>query len=101
MPCTGLGVIDKKPDLKLNYSEETRDSLVEIQRKILGACKHYVKKGGILSYSTCTETKEENEDNIQDFLSKNKDFEIVFEKRILRNDENKADGFYMCFMKRL
>lgn len=101
VPCTGLGVIDKKPDIKLNYSEEKRDSLVEIQRKILDACKHYVKKGGILSYSTCTETKEENEDNIQDFLSKNKDFEIVFEKRILRNDENKADGFYMCFMKRL
>lgn len=101
VPCTGLGVIDKKPDIKLNYSEEKRDSLVEIQRKILDACKHYVKKGGILSYSTCTETKEENEANIQDFLSKNKDFEIVFEKRILRNDENKADGFYMCFMKRL
>lgn len=101
VPCTGLGVIDKKPDIKLNYSEEKRDSLVEIQRKILDACKHYVKKGGILSYSTCTETKEENEDNIQDFLSKNKDFEIVFEKRILRNDENKAEGFYMCFMKRL
>lgn len=101
VPCTGLGVIDKKPDIKLNYSDEKRDSLVDIQRKILDSCKHYVKKGGILSYSTCTETKEENEDNIDYFLSQNKDFEIIFEKKIKRNDENKADGFYMCFMKRL
>ena len=60
-----------------------------------------MKKGGIISYSTCTETKEENEDNIKYFLDKNSDFEIIFEKRISRNDENKADGFYMCFMKRL
>lgn len=101
VPCTGLGVIDKKPDIKLNYSDEKRDSLVGIQRKILDSCKHYVKKGGILSYSTCTETKEENEDNIDYFLSQNKDFEVIFEKKIKRNDENKADGFYMCFMKRL
>lgn len=101
VPCTGLGVIDKKPDIKLNYSDEKRDALVEIQRKILDACKYYVKKGGILSYSTCTETKEENEDNIKYFLSNNKDFDIIFEKRINRNDENKSDGFYMCFMKRL
>lgn len=101
VPCTGLGVIDKKPDIKLNYSDEKRDALVDIQRKILEACKHYVKKGGILSYSTCTETKEENEDNIEFFLSNNKDFEVIFEKKIKRNDENKADGFYMCFVKRL
>lgn len=101
VPCTGLGVIDKKPDIKLNYSDEKKDSLVEIQRKILDACKHYVKKGGILSYSTCTETKEENEGNIEHFLSNNRDFEVIFEKKIIRNDENKADGFYMCFMKRL
>lgn len=101
VPCTGLGVMDKKPDIKLNYSDEKRDALVDIQRKILEACKHYVKKGGILSYSTCTETKEENEDNIEFFLSNNKDFEVIFEKKIKRNDENKADGFYMCLMKRL
>ena len=101
VPCTGLGVIDKKPDIKLNYSDEKRDSLVKIQQKILDACKHYVKKGGILSYSTCTVTREENEDNIKSFLDKNRDFEIIFEKKLNRNDENKTDGFYMCFMKRI
>ena len=101
VPCTGLGVIDKKPDIKLKYSDEKRDSLVEIQRKILNANNHYVKKGGILSYSTCSETKEENEGNIKYFLEYNNDFEVIFEKRINRNDENKSDGFYMCFMRRI
>ena len=101
VPCTGLGVIGKKPDIKLNYSDEKRDSLVDIQRKILNSTKHYVKKGGIISYSTCTETIEENEGNIQYFLDNNKDFEKIFEKKISRNDENKSDGFYMCFMRRV
>ena len=101
VPCTGLGVVNKKPDIKLKYSDEKRDSLVNIQRKILDANKHYIKKGGILSYSTCTTTREENEDNIKYFLSNNSDFEIIFEKRIELNDENNSDGFYMCFMRRV
>lgn len=101
VPCTGLGVVNKKPDIKLKYSDEKRDSLVNIQRKILDANKHYIKRGGILSYSTCTTTKDENEDNIAYFLSNNSDFEVIFEKRIELNDENKSDGFYMCFMRRV
>lgn len=101
VPCTGLGVVNKKPDIKLKYSDEKRDSLVNIQRKILDANKHYIKKGGILSYSTCTTTKDENEDNIAHFLSNNSDFKVIFEKRIELNDDNKSDGFYMCFMRRV
>ena len=101
VPCTGLGVVNKKPDIKLKYSDEKRDSLVNIQRKILDANKHYIKRGGILSYSTCTTTKDENEDNIAYFLSNNSDFEVIFKKRIELNDENKSDGFYMCFMRRV
>ena len=100
VPCTGLGVIDKKPDIKLNYSNDKKFSLVKIQKNILNVSKDYVKIGGLLSYSTCTETKEENEDNILEFLSNNKNFEKIYEKRIARNDENKCDGFYMCIMKK-
>lgn len=99
VPCTGLGVIDKKPDIKLTFSEDKMRSLVEIQRKILDVSKDYVKENGYLSYSTCTETKEENEENIKYFLDKNKDYKLIFEKRIERKDENKADGFYMAIMK--
>ena len=100
VPCTGLGVIDKKPDIKLNYSDDKKFSLVKIQKNILNVSKDYVKIGGLLSYSTCTEAKEENEDNILEFLSNNKNFEKIYEKRIARNDENKCDGFYMCIMKK-
>ena len=101
VPCSGIGVINKKPDIKLRISEEKIDSLQKIQRNILDVLKKYVKSGGLLSYSTCTETKKENEDNISYFLDNNSDFSKVFEKCIKSNDENKADGFYMCFLKKI
>ena len=100
VPCSGLGVINKKPDIKLNFNNEKLESLVKIQRQILEVSKSYVCKNGILSYSTCTETKEENEENIQHFLENNKNFEIIFEKKILHGDSNNSDGFYICFMKK-
>ena len=74
--------------------------MIKVQQKILEVNKHYVKNGGILSYSTCTTTIEENENNIKKFIDENKEFEIIFEKRIEINDANKSDGFYMCFMKK-
>lgn len=100
VPCSGLGVIDKKPDIKLRFTKEKLVKLIELQRKILFSSSNYVKDGGLLSYSTCTTTKEENEDMINEFISKNKGFEKLFEKKIMPNDENKCDGFYFCIMKR-
>lgn len=100
VPCTGLGVINKKPDIKLNFNEEKLKSLVEIQRQILDVSKNYVKNGGILSYSTCTVTREENEENISWFKDNNKEFDTIFEKRIELNDKNLADGFYMNIMEK-
>jgi 16S rRNA (cytosine967-C5)-methyltransferase len=101
VPCSGTGVINKKPDIKLRTNKEKIKTLQSLQYKILDISKEYLKQGGLLSYSTCTETIEENEDNISTFLNKNKNFEKIFEKRINANDENKADGFYMCIMKKL
>ena len=101
VPCSGLGVINKKPDIKLKTNDEKINSLKDLQKSIIETSENYVKKGGILSYSTCTTTKEENEDNIFDFLNKNSNFEKIFEKRIEINDENKADGFYMCFLRKV
>lgn len=100
VPCSGLGVINKKPDIILKTDEKKIKSLCKLQNNILEVSKKYLKKGGILSYSTCTTTKEENENNICDFLSCNKDFEKIYEKRIEINDSSKADGFYMCFMRK-
>lgn len=100
VPCSGLGVISKKPDTLMHFTKDKLDSLVSLQKKIIDTSSKYVKSGGILSYSTCTTTREENEEVIEDFLAKNENYSRLYEKRININDENNADGFYMCFMSK-
>ncbi|MGN0373121.1 MAG: 16S rRNA (cytosine(967)-C(5))-methyltransferase RsmB [Enterocloster sp.] len=63
LPCSGLGIIGKKPDIKYNMTEEKLKSLAELQREILSAVWRYVKPGGLLIYSTCTIDRMENEEN--------------------------------------
>lgn len=75
VPCSGLGVIGKKSDIKYNSSQEGIDQLVSIQRDILTNVQQYVKPGGVLLFSTCTVAKEENQDNAEWFL-KNFDFTL-------------------------
>ena len=60
LPCSGLGIFNKKPDIKYNASEEGCRELAGLQRDILSVCAEYVKKGGTLIYSTCTLNPEEN-----------------------------------------
>lgn len=62
-PCSGLGVVAKKPDIKKNLTPESITELVLLQRQILENAAEYLKPGGRLVYSTCTVTKEENEEN--------------------------------------
>ena len=76
VPCAGLGVLSKKPDLR--YKDITSLSeLSELQLSILTASAKYLKVGGELVYSTCTLRKEENTDVVEAFLSANPDFERV------------------------
>ena len=75
-PCSGYGVIGKKPDIKYGASEDKQNALAAIQRKILKTASAYVKKGGRLVYSTCTVSKQENEEIVAEFLN-NSDFEGV------------------------
>lgn len=63
LPCSGLGIIGKKPDIKYNMTKEKMAKLAELQREILSVVWQYVKPGGILVYSTCTIDRMENEDN--------------------------------------
>ena len=77
LPCSGLGVIGKKTDLKYKMTEETLKDLVVLQRDILSVVKNYVKPGGSLVYSTCTIHEEENMGNVHWFLEQNKEFELV------------------------
>jgi len=76
VPCSGLGVLSKKPDLR--YKDITSlDELSTLQKQILVASSKYLKAGGELVYSTCTLRREENEDVVEYFLSENPDFERV------------------------
>lgn len=63
LPCSGLGIIGKKPDIKMRLKEEELDSLAKLQREILSVVSRYVKPGGKLIFSTCTINKKENEEN--------------------------------------
>ena len=68
LPCSGLGIFSKKPDIKYRVTPENVKELSELQRKILKASADYVKPQGVLVYSTCTVTPEENDENVRWFL---------------------------------
>ena len=90
-PCSGLGVIGKKADLRLHFSKEGVKSLQSLQREILSTVQSYVKRGGQLIYSTCTLSREENEEN-RDFILKSFPFRLETEKKFLPGEP--GDGFY-------
>jgi len=73
-PCSGLGVITGKPDIKYRQSPEALASLIETQAKILDACCRYVKPGGALVYATCSILPEENGAQIDAFLARHPEF---------------------------
>ena len=74
-PCSGLGLVKKKPDIKYSKEIEDIESLAQLQRDILSVNQSYVKKGGVLVYSTCTVSKKENIDNVKWFVE-NYPFEL-------------------------
>lgn len=76
LPCSGLGVIGKKTDIRYRMSQEQQGELAKLQREILDTVQAYVKPGGTLLYSTCTINPEENEENAEWFLE-NYSFEAV------------------------
>lgn len=77
LPCSGLGVIGRKPDIKYHMSPGLCAQLSRLQREILNNVCRYVKKGGRLLFSTCTLNPEENEENVRIFLKEHMDFKAV------------------------
>ena len=73
-PCSGLGVLRRRPDARWRKTPEEIAALVPLQRDILRSAAAAVKRGGVLVYSTCTIEREENEAVIEDFLSQHEDF---------------------------
>lgn len=75
LPCSGLGVLGKKTDIKYKMTPQKQIELVKLQKEILQVVKEYVKPGGVLIYSTCTINKQENLDNVEWFIH-NFEFEL-------------------------
>lgn len=106
VPCSGLGIIRRKPEIKYK-KEEDLASLPEIQLSIINNASRYVKTGGRLVYSTCTLSKAENEDVCRRFLSSNEGFRAVgvFSEdddtmKTLMPHKNESDGFFIaCFTR--
>ncbi len=115
VPCSGLGVIAKKPDIKYHVTKEGLLELIKLQREIIDTAVTYVKPGGRLVYSTCTINKGENEENVK-YILDNFDFEPVDISSLLpktiRSDNTKNgyvnilpdkghnDGFFIAAFKR-
>lgn len=74
-PCSGLGLMRKKPDIRMKKNGDEIDALTKIQKEILDTAAGYVKKGGVLVYSTCTLCRKENEKNLEWFLKQHPEFE--------------------------
>ena len=111
VPCSGLGIIRKKPDIRYKNLEELQ-VLPALQLAILENQSRYVKKGGILIYSTCTVLKAENENVVSAFLEKHEDYTVeplelpgVFPKNetgmlTLIPGQYDTDGFFICRLRR-
>jgi len=97
-PCSGLGVLARKPEIKYHDSSNM-DEIMKIQQKLLENAYFLLKKGGNIVYSTCTINKKENEKQIRSFIKKYPDMLVVEERTILPFQYH-SDGFYMCLLKK-
>ena len=111
VPCSGLGIIRKKPDIRYKDLAQT-EQLPQLQLQILKTQASYVKPGGILMYSTCTLLRRENEDVVNAFLAQHPEFHPeplplpeVFPQNesgmlTLIPGEYDTDGFFICRLRR-
>ncbi len=95
LPCSGLGVIGRKADIKYRLKETACRELAALQREILHTVRQYVKPGGALLYSTCTINYEENEGNAAWFLQGHPEFCLEQQKQILPQ-KGMCDGFFLA-----
>ena len=98
-PCSGLGIIRRKSDLRLKKNFDEIKKLPTLQLEILKSAAKTLKLGGILIYSTCTILKAENENVVEKFLSANKNFKLIEKKLFLPHIDNTDGFFYAKFTK--
>ncbi|WP_295728250.1 16S rRNA (cytosine(967)-C(5))-methyltransferase RsmB [uncultured Limosilactobacillus sp.] len=113
-PCSGIGLIRRKPEIRYAKDQSTSEHLHEIQGEILNTVAPKVKKGGIIVYSTCTILQEENERTIQTFLSHHANFQLLKTQtaRAIKDDRQQktltilpsdydSDGFFIGTLQRI
>lgn len=117
VPCLGLGVLKRKPDIKWQRKPEDIKEIAKIQYEILRNCSNYLKPGGEIVYSTCSILKEENQNVVMKFLEENSSFKLqeillpknknhyfkkfLIDKKLLQVYQNeKTDGFFICKMRK-
>ena len=115
VPCSGLGIMGGKPDIRLTISYERIEEIKVKQEQILNNVSRLVKPGGTIVYSTCTVNRGENEDQVLSFLEKNTDFELfdfdnLLPERLqsrgsggmltLLPDEDGCEGFFIARLRR-
>ena len=93
VPCMGIGVIKRKPDIKWHRKPEALKVISKVQYEILENCSKYVKKGGTIIYSTCSILEKENHLIIKNFLEKNTNYTTT---EIKIDPTEKQDGFYIA-----
>lgn len=116
VPCLGIGVLKRKPDIKWKKKKEDIEAIIGIQKQILTVASRYLKKGGEMIYSTCSIFSEENEKIIEEFIEKNTQYRVIelindvpnfFEeyleemKYLKVNQNERTDGFFISKIKKL
>ena len=114
-PCSGLGTLRRNPDLKYRQSNASIDELVALQTRILDSAAHLVKRGGYLVYATCSILAEENQKQVEHFLSSHPDFQLVNCSDLLKSNKialdtgeflqlnpatHHTDGFFAAVMQK-
>ena len=99
VPCSGLGIIGGKPDIKYHVTAESLASLLELQKKILNHVIRYVKPGGVLMFSTCTVNPAENTGNRDQILRTDSAFSLKCERQFLPGLDP-CDGFYYAMFEK-
>jgi 16S rRNA (cytosine967-C5)-methyltransferase len=114
-PCSGLGTLQSRPDLRWRASADSIGELAEVQRRILGAAARVTRPGGTLVYSVCTISREEGQRQVQTFLQEHPEFDAVDLPGgptqwapagvrgglQLRPDRDGTDGFFISGLRRL
>lgn len=99
LPCSGLGVMRKKTDIKYKMTQEKMASLAVLQQEMLHTVCNYVKPQGTLIYSTCTINCKENEENVAWFLGQHKEYQLESMQQIFPKEEF-GDGFFIAKMRK-